>query len=204
MRQDGSMKRRRPGRGSTSAGRIASAVAVAGLVVTIAAPAAASSDSGMFAWYEATRILIALDPGDDGPAVERLQRALAKEKFYKGPIDGSYGNETSTAVVAFHKFLDMPRTSSWAQTDWLMVLNLPEPNIPDRWDETERVEMDLSKQLLFLVKGGDVQAILPISSGGNYTYWSERNQRDVRAGTPRGDFTFNWYRKGWREDSTTE
>ena len=84
-----------------------------------------------------------------------------------------------------------------------MVSNLPEPNIPDRWDETERVEMDLSKQLLFLVKGGDVQAILPISSGGNYTYWSERNQKDVRAGTPRGDFTLNWYRKGWREDSTT-
>ena len=53
------------------------------------------------------------------------------------------------------------------------------------------------------MRDGEVQQIAHISGGGNYLYWSERNQANVRAGTPRGDFHLQWFRNGWDCDEVT-
>lgn len=43
----------------------------------------------------------ALQPGDKGLDVERLQQALAKAGFYRGPINGQYDAATAAAVKAY-------------------------------------------------------------------------------------------------------
>lgn len=42
-------------------------------------------------------------PGDKGEKVKKLQQALKLKGFYKGDIDGSYGNGTKEAVKQFQK-----------------------------------------------------------------------------------------------------
>jgi hypothetical protein len=42
-----------------------------------------------------------LAPGDEGPAVAELQRALARAGFSVGTIDGTYGPATKNAVAQF-------------------------------------------------------------------------------------------------------
>ena len=59
-----------------------------------------------------------LEPGDRGPAVARLQEAMAAGGFFRDEIDGAFGPRTATAVIAVHKALDSERTASWAVEDW--------------------------------------------------------------------------------------
>lgn len=44
-----------------------------------------------------------LKPGDSGPSVSRLQRALAAAGFSTGGVDGSYGPATKDAVARFQR-----------------------------------------------------------------------------------------------------
>jgi hypothetical protein len=46
---------------------------------------------------------VTLKPGDTGPQVKRLQRALTRLGYSTGKIDGSYGPGTKAAVAAFQK-----------------------------------------------------------------------------------------------------
>jgi peptidoglycan hydrolase-like protein with peptidoglycan-binding domain len=44
-----------------------------------------------------------LKPGDHGPQVRRLQRALATLGYLSGTIDGKYGSATSHALASFQR-----------------------------------------------------------------------------------------------------
>jgi peptidoglycan hydrolase-like protein with peptidoglycan-binding domain len=44
-----------------------------------------------------------LKPGDTGPQVKTLQRELQALGYSVGGIDGSYGTQTSKAVMAFQR-----------------------------------------------------------------------------------------------------
>ena len=46
---------------------------------------------------------LTIRPGDQGAAVETLQRRLKELEHYKGTVDGKYGNLTQAAVRAFQK-----------------------------------------------------------------------------------------------------
>jgi hypothetical protein len=138
----------------------------------------------------------AVAPGDSGPAVLELQRALQAAALYRGPLDGSYGERTSAAVIGFHKVMRLPRTATWNASDWRLLADFrPEPP-RSRPDEPNRVEVDLTRQVLYLIEDGRVAAIVPVSTGGGYLY--ERwDGAMVWAATPRGDFTFWRYQPGW-------
>jgi peptidoglycan hydrolase-like protein with peptidoglycan-binding domain len=41
--------------------------------------------------------------GSQGPLVEKLQRALEKERFYEGRIDGDFGERTIRAVLSIKR-----------------------------------------------------------------------------------------------------
>jgi hypothetical protein len=43
--------------------------------------------------------------------------------------------------------------------------------------------------------------VIPVSTGGGYIYYSKRSERNVRAYTPRGDFTLLRHTSGWSCDS---
>ncbi len=63
------------------------------------------------------------------------------------------------------------------------------------------MEVDITRQVLFVIRDGDVAAIVPISSGNGEVYWSRGSGgRYVRARTPRGDFTLFKHINGWRRN----
>lgn len=148
--------------------------------------------------------LVALDRGATGPPVIRLQYALKQHGFYRGPVDGVYGRTTETAVITFQKYLGLDRTGNVDPLDWIRIALLPPPGIPDRWDEPDRVEIDLTRQLLFVVRDHEIVGILPTSTGSGGTYYSVRNGRDVVASTPQGDFHIRWHEVGWNCDIVTD
>lgn len=179
---------------------LATAIVASGMVAT---PSLAAEPTAL-APVEGFHPLVALEQGDTGPSVIRLQYALRQHGFYRGPVDGVFGRTTQTAVVAFEKYLGLPRRGDFGTLDWIRVALLPNPDIPYRWDEPDRVEIDLTHQLIYVVRDQAVVGVLPTSTGSGETYFSVRNNRDVIAATPQGDFRLRWHEYGWNCDIVTE
>ena len=172
-----------------------------GLITPVAGAAEPGVELAGVAGFEA---LVRLEPDATGPAVERLQTALTVAGFYRSEISGTYDIHTATAVLAFHKYLGLDRTTTFNALDWIRLETLPDdPGIPDRWYEPDRVEVDLTRQVLFVIRRGEITGILPVSTGSGSTYHSVRQGGAVRASTPRGDFNLMWRQWGWNCDSTT-
>jgi peptidoglycan hydrolase-like protein with peptidoglycan-binding domain len=144
-----------------------------------------------------------LSEGDEGADVALLQQELARRHLFRGTVDGVFGKATAYAVVAFHKVLGVERTWEWEAEDSLRMANFVVPPIPDRLDEPDRIEVDVGRQVLYLIEGGELTRILPVSTAGNYVYWSERQQATVGAGTPHGDFKLIRHSLGWNCDPVT-
>lgn len=148
--------------------------------------------------------LVRLAPNSAGADVARLQEALTIAGFYRSGINGTFDLHTATAVVAFHKYLGLPRTDVFNALDWIRLeLLSSDPGIPDRWYEPDRVEIDLTRQVMFVIRGGAITGILPVSTGGGYSYLSVRSGEWVGARTPQGDFDLMWRQWGWSCDSVT-
>ena len=180
--------------------RIGALTAVVMLLGALAAPASAAVELLPVHGFDP---LIRLAPGDSGEAVERLQQRLGDAGFYRRPVDGVYGHETEMAVLAFHKYLGMERTTAWNGLDWIRLQLLPDAGLPQRVTEPDRVEVDIGRQLVFVIRDHEVAGVLHSSTGGSYTYYSENQDAYVRAGTPRGDFTLRWRQFGWVCDPAT-
>jgi lipoprotein-anchoring transpeptidase ErfK/SrfK len=124
---------------------------------------------------------------------------LTAKAFYRGPIDSSFGARTRQAVMAFHKDQELPRTWDWQAVDWLRLAAYVDPDIPDRPAEPNRMEVDIGKQVAYLVENGLVSAIVPISSGNGALFSKgDDDETLIRAYTPRGDFTFARHINGLR------
>ena len=147
--------------------------------------------------------LPAMAEGASGPEVALLQQELARHDLFRAEIDGEFGPATAYAVVAFHKVLGVERTWEWEAEDSLRMANFVLPPLPDRPDEPNRLEVDIGRQVLYLIEDFEVTAIVPVSSAGSYVYWSERQQAYVGAGTPHGDFTLTRHSMGWNCDPVT-
>jgi N-acetylmuramoyl-L-alanine amidase len=141
-------------------------------------------------------------PGADGVVVVRLQERLREFGVLRGDADGEYGPETAASVVAFHKLIGVERTNRWSVDDWNVTAGLDhEAILALHPTESDRVEVDIGRQLLFVIRDDDVAAIVPISTGNGASYWSENGGsggRYVKATTPRGDFTLIRHIPGWR------
>lgn len=180
-------------------------VVLVGTTIPLAVPAVATADHPPH-WNSIDGIgpLRDLEPGDSGDAVAEVQRRLARAGLYHGEVDGEFGKTTSSAVLALHKLLGSERTHTFGVADWLALDSLAPPGVPNRPFEPDRLEIDLGNQLMYLVEDRKVTAVLHTSTGGSYTYWSVRNGKNVRAGTPRGDFTLFRFDPGWRCDPVTD
>jgi lipoprotein-anchoring transpeptidase ErfK/SrfK len=139
----------------------------------------------------------AVPSGSSGSAVTQLQQMLAATGFYRGSIDGFYGEPTRQAVMAFHKDQGLARSWDWQPSDWPRLAAYAGPDIPNRPAEPNRVEIDLGKQVGYLVENGVVAAIFPVSSGNNAVF-AGRNGRPSRAHTPRGDYSLTRHIDGLR------
>jgi N-acetylmuramoyl-L-alanine amidase len=168
-------------------------VAITGLLTGV--PEAAAVDLSPVDGYHD---LVGLSQGDRGLGVVRLQQRLTELAMYHGRITGSYDEGTAYAVRAFHAYLGLEPSYDFAALDWIRIDSMPATTgIPDRWNEPDRVEVDVGRQLMFIVRSQELVAIIPVSTGGGYVYYSELFGRDKLAWTPRGDFTLYWHQLGW-------
>jgi hypothetical protein len=147
--------------------------------------------------------LPALRRGDSGPDVALLQQELARRGLFRGEVDGVFGPATAFAVVTFHKILGVERTWQWEEEDSARMANFVMPPLPERPGEPNRIEVDVGRQVLYLIEEGETAAIIPVSTAGGYVYWSHRMHAYVGARTPHGDFTLLRYSPGWSCDPVT-
>ncbi len=140
---------------------------------------------------------VSLKPGDKSTKVAALQQLLDKAGFYRSKIKGVYDAQTRSAVTAFHKALDLPRNAAWRKNDWQAICAYSAPTLPKRPGNPDRVEVDLDRQVLYLIRTNQVTAIIPVSSGNGRPYQDEGGNW-VKAVTPLGDYSISRFYDGWR------
>ena len=117
---------------------------------------------------------VGLRSGAEGPEVLALQQRLGELGFWLGTADATYGSLTVQAVMAFQKANGLSRDgiAGPATLAALETATRPAPRLL-----TDGIEIDLERQLLLVVRGGQVHYALNTSTG--------------RSGwrTPAGDFT---------------
>jgi peptidoglycan hydrolase-like protein with peptidoglycan-binding domain len=131
-----------------------------------------------------------------GPAVQELQQRLSDLGFWLGEIDGHYGQLTRQAVMAFQKAegLDRDGVAGPDTRGKLPTASRPTP----RTAEGDHIEVDLERQLLLVVRGGQVQWAFNTSTGNGEAYDRPSGGTGV-ARTPRGDFEIERQINGVRE-----
>jgi hypothetical protein len=111
---------------------------------------------------QATVVEPSLGPGSRGPSVRVLEERLAALHFALRGVDGSYGSDTSDAVLAFQKLYGLPRTGHVDARLWRLLVNARTPRA--RYPGNH-VEVDKARQVLFEVRGGKVALVVHVSTG---------------------------------------
>jgi hypothetical protein len=109
-----------------------------------------------------------LGPGDSSEAVKAFNRLLRKRGYY-APGGKQYSSGTSRAVLAFHKVNGNARTPNATSGDFAKLaagkgeFKLKYPGAG------KHVEVDISRQVMVLAKGGKPKYTFHISSGAPAT-----------------------------------
>ena len=104
-----------------------------------------------------------LEVGSRGEAVLALERRLRALHFALPTVDRLYGWETAEAVLAFRKANGLPWRTTMDAGAWraLERAHTPWP----RHGYGDHVEVSKTRQLLMLVRGGQVQLVAHVSTG---------------------------------------
>lgn len=126
-----------------------------------------------------------LRPGDSGADVVRLQRRLHRLGYAPGAVNGRFGEKTTAAVWAFQKANRLRPESTVRPRTWsaLAEPRTPRPLAPRR--RADRVEIDLSRQLLFVYQRRRLVLTSHVSTGA----WGME--------TPVGDYRVYRRMGGW-------
>jgi PKD repeat protein len=103
-----------------------------------------------------------LSRGARGPSVVALERRLAELRFALRGVDGVYGQDTYEAVLAFQKVHGLPRTGSVESWLWR---RLARAGIPRALRGGDYIEVDKTRQVLFVVRDGKVAKAVHVSTG---------------------------------------
>ncbi|MDZ5443513.1 L,D-transpeptidase family protein [Micromonospora sp. 4G57] len=178
---------RRPG--ARTALGLAALTAATSLLVP-ATPAAAGSAAAASTSFAAQTLATTAQPvlrqGSRGTAVVNLQRRLAALHYDVGSADGIFGPSTHHAVVAFQKVNSLTRDGIVGPRTWA-ALGHPVVPKPKYTHSGYSLEANLTRQVLYLARGGSVVRILDASSGKSSTP------------TPTGNYTIQRRIDGWRQ-----
>lgn len=120
------------------------------------------------------------------PTTLQVEQRLEALRYDVGPADGVVDGATGEAVMAFQKAHGMARTGELtdAVAASVMAENSPPPPLQPGGG-ANRVEIDLTRQILMVYEGDALTRILPISSG--------------KASTPTPNGSYTIYRRvtGW-------
>ncbi len=124
-----------------------------------------------------------LGPGASGPVVEAQQARLAQHGYSVGTVDGRYGGATTSAVMAFQKVEGLSVDGA-PGPETLARLENPQGSVPAGGGL--RIEIDLARQVLFVIHDGGTR-IFNTSTGNNEPFlWPDGSEG--LAYTPTGDF----------------
>jgi peptidoglycan hydrolase-like protein with peptidoglycan-binding domain len=108
--------------------------------------------------------------------VRAVQTRLTELAYYVADIDGEPGGQLRSAVMAFQKVNGLSADGTVGPRT-LAALNAPRsPQLRGAGGGT-RVEVDLTRQVLYLVRDGVVVRILPVSSGSGERYLTKKGNR---------------------------
>ena len=126
-----------------------------------------------------------LSLGMTGPAVTELARQLAALHYAVPSFSSAFGNDLVESVWAFQKVQGLDRTGSVDAAFWTKLQN---PRIPTaRYsDPADHIEVDKTRQVLYIVRGGQITMISPVATAGIAGYY-----------TPEGKFAIYDKRAGW-------
>jgi lipoprotein-anchoring transpeptidase ErfK/SrfK len=133
--------------------------------------------------------------GMSGSDVRALQQRLAALKYYPGPADGRFGQDTLAAVWAFQEVqgLGVDGVAGPATGRALVSPRAYKAHYPN--GGALRAEVNLTARVLVLYQGSKVALISHISAGGGYRYCGQGGC--ARAVTPTGRFKTTVYMPGW-------
>jgi hypothetical protein len=134
--------------------------------------------------------------------VRQAEQWLADLGFWTGPIDGVWDGASRHALVAFQKVQRAKATGQLTRAEWnaLSVAMPPRP----RHAEGPHIEVDIARQVLFLVDAeGKVANILPISSGSGKNF-HENGYPETHAVTPCGHLEVFSKASGWKKSPLGE
>jgi peptidoglycan hydrolase-like protein with peptidoglycan-binding domain len=133
--------------------------------------------------------------GAEGPAVLEIQQRLSELGYWLGEVDGHYGQLTRQAVMAFQKAEGLTRDgiAGTRTRDRLPDASRPEPEHTDG----DLIEVDLERQLLFVVRDGKLQWALNTSTGNGEAFDRPSGGTGV-ARTPRGEYEIERHINGIR------
>jgi lipoprotein-anchoring transpeptidase ErfK/SrfK len=117
--------------------------------------------------------------------VAAVQQRLAELKYYGGPIDGTAGGAMASSVMAFQKVNGLAADGGIGPQTLAALENPATPAL--KGGAATRIEVDLTKQVLYYVQGNQLQRIMPVSSGNGASY-SNPGGGTARALTPVGTY----------------
>lgn len=136
--------------------------------------------------------------------IKQAEKRLAELGYWAGPADGVWDTASRHALIAFQKVEGARPTGTltWAEYNALTdsAQGVPKP----RRKEGPHVEIDLARQILYLVDAeGKVGNILPISSGSGKRFF-ENGYPETRAITPCGPLEVYSKLSGWKKSPLGE
>lgn len=123
--------------------------------------------------------------GSRGAEVVAIEERLAALHYMAGKADGIFDRATSHGVIAFQKVEGLARSG---RGDGSTLARLASAGVPEPRYATppDHLEIDIARQVVFVVRGGQVAWVLPTSTGSNKLFTSQGYTR--RAITPNGTF----------------
>lgn len=122
--------------------------------------------------------------GDRGPKVLAMQNRLSELGYWLGKPDGHYGSLTQQAVWALQKSAGLSRDGDVGPATQRALTNGVRPQTRLQGDG---IDINLERQILMVVRGGQVRYILNTSTGGGYKY-TQKDGDTAIARTPKGTF----------------
>lgn len=156
-------------------------------VISAPSPASTTSDASY------------LRQGDSGEDVASIQRKLVALGYRPGTPDGTFGPETASAVMAFQKAEGLERDAIVGD-EVRARIDDPQAAGPKDSGPGPRVEVDLDRQIMFVIDGAGNVTTINVSTGSGKEFQSaEEGKGIVVAHTPVGEFTVQRSIDGNRE-----
>jgi len=135
--------------------------------------------------------------------IRQAEQKLKDLGYWTGPIDGTWDATDRQALIAFQKVSGAKPTGTLTRAEY-NALTRAVPPLPREPKSGRHVEVDIARQVLFLVDAdGRVANILPISSGSGKNF-HEKGYPETHAITPCGHLEIFSKAAGWKKSPLGE